>query len=252
MFKSILGSFEDAPVEQYVVKSVIGKTVEEARELEGIKDVFEIKEAGSEFNDEYEAGKIIRQDPEEGEYRKGENAVINVWVSLGEDTGVMIDVTEERTVAQAKTDLKSLINKYNLTIEALEEDKEFSDEVTEGFIIRTDPAAGEVLKKGDTIRLIVSKGPELKEFAMPDFVGKNIEVVQEQLKNTWHLTCNPATDIVMVYSSRPGGEIVKQSIPETTMVKEWDTVVFEVSSGIGEAFKAVGLICRRMDGSRYG
>ena len=98
---------------------------------------------------------------------------------------------------------------------------------------------GEELKKGDTIRLIVSKGPELKEFAMPDFVGKQLEIVQEQLINVWHLTCNPATDIEMVYSDKPGGEIVWQSIPETTLVKEWDTIQFQVSSGLAATPKLI-------------
>ena len=72
---------------------------------------------------------------------------------------------------------------------------------------------------------------------MPDFVGKQWDVVQQQLVDTWHLTCNPMTDIETVYSDRPGGEIVWQSIPETTMVKEWDTVKFEVSSGLAASTK---------------
>lgn len=241
MFKSILGSFDEVPVDQYVVKKVVGLTVEEARELEGIKDIFTIEVSDDVyFSDEYPAGVIAKQDPAEGVNRKGDNTVITVWVSAGEDTGVMIDVTNI-TVAQAKSELKRLINKYDLIVEALEEDREFNDEITADFIIRTDPAEGELLKKGDTIRLIVSKGPELKEFAMPDFVGKQWEVVQQQLVDIWHLTCNPLTDVETVYSDRPGGEIVFQSIPETTMVKEWDTVKFQVSSGLAASTKTLDI-----------
>ena len=240
LFKSILSSFEEAAPETYVVKSVVGMTLEEAKELEGIKDIFEIKVSDEVFHsEEYAIGKIAKQDPKEGEYRKGENAVITVWISAGEDTGIMLDVTKTKTVAQARTDLKSLINKFDLEI--IEEERAFSDEVTEGFIISTDPAVGEVLKKGDKIYVVVSKGPELKEFAMPDFVGKNIEDVEKMLQTTWHLTFNPATDMEMVDSKESGGVIIWQSIPETTLVKEWDNIKFKVSSGLAAASKNVDI-----------
>ena len=44
------------------------------------------------------------------------------------------------------------------------EQQEFSDEIEEGKVIRTDPGAGSTsLKKGDTVTLYISKGPENKE-----------------------------------------------------------------------------------------
>ena len=46
---------------------------------------------------------------------------------------------------------------------------EYSDTVAEGRIIRQEPAAGEVLEKGGTISLVVSRGPQMIE--MPNVIG---------------------------------------------------------------------------------
>ncbi len=47
--------------------------------------------------------------------------------------------------------------------------QEYSDTIPSGQIIRQEPKAGTVLKAGETIRLVVSKGPEA--VAMPNIVG---------------------------------------------------------------------------------
>ena len=230
LFQSILESFEETVPQQFVVKNVIGMTIDEASEVEGIRDIFRIEEAGSFHSEEYEKGVIMRQDPVMGDFRKGENAVIKVWVSEGEDIGEMINV-ENQTVAQARTNLKKLIRKYELTIEAPEAEMQYNDSITEGYIISSNPVEGEPLHKGDTIYLVVSKGPKLKEFPMPLFIGQHIDKVREQLKNSWKLTCTDA-DVELVESEKPAGEIIWQSISETTIVKEWDRVKFQVSSGL--------------------
>ena len=73
----------------------------------------------------------------------------------------MIDVTN-MTYAAAKVELKSLIEQYDLElVEPTEEEYVYSDKVTENYIISTDPAAEEPLKKGDTIHFVISKGPEI-------------------------------------------------------------------------------------------
>jgi serine/threonine-protein kinase len=135
---------------------VVGYTVEQAQEINGVKDIFEIKVAGEEYS-EYDPGVIIRQDPEADVYRRGDGLVINVWVSAGEDVGEMIDVTN-KTVTEAKVLLKSLIDKYDLEVVAQEEDMQYSDTITANYIISSTPTATEPLKKGDTIYLVVSKG----------------------------------------------------------------------------------------------
>ena len=45
------------------------------------------------------------------------------------------------------------------------------------------------------------------------------------------LTCTDA-DVELVNSDRPGGEIVWQSLAPGDTAKEWDTIQFQVSSGL--------------------
>ncbi len=221
---------QQAEPQSYVVPPVLGYTPEQAAEMEGVKDVFtlDIKEA-SEFS-EYAVGTIARQNPTPGSFRKGDNLVIEVWLSAGEDTGEMLDVTN-KTEAQAKVLLKSLKEKYELEIIADEAEMEFNDEITEGYIIRSEPAEGETLKKGDVIRLIISKGPEKKPVAVPDFVGHQIDEVLRSLVDPWHLTCTNA-DIEYVESEAEPNSVIWQSIEKNTMVNEWDTIQFKVSKGV--------------------
>lgn len=229
LFRSILTSFEPPVPETYVVPSVVGYTVEEANNLGSVKDIFDIVVKEEPFYSDYPVGTIARQDPAEGEHRKGDNCVITVWVSAGEETGEMPYVLN-KTVQEAKAEMKRLIDKYNLVIDDSEE--QFSEDVTDRYIISSEPTFGEPLRKGQTVKLVVSKGPELKDVVVSNFVGmtygdsKMLELLQKS-----KLTCTDA-DVETVYSDRPGGEIVWQSLTPGDTVKEWDTIQFKVSSGL--------------------
>ena len=220
---------ESVQNEQFLVPSVTSLTIEEANEREDVKNIFTLEVAGTETSDRYPVNTILRQEPAAGEYRKGNNLVIRVWISTGEDIGQMLDITGQ-TPAQAKITMKSLIKTYELTFTENEADQMFSDTVEAGFIIATDPGPYEEIRKGDTIRLFVSKGKEIIESPVPNFIGKDIDQVLQQLKTTWKLTCTEA-DITYEENDAAKGTILWQSIPETNMAKEWDTIQFRVSSG---------------------
>ena len=229
LISSILDSFQEKPVDQFVVKDVLGLTLEEAQELEGVKDIFKIEVAEETvFSDQYAAGEIAKQEPADGEHRKGESLVIKVWISAGEDTGNMIKVTG-MTVAQANRALEKLKEKYDLTIDVPEEaEYQFHDEVEAGQIISTIPAEGETLRKGDTIYLTVSKGKEIKDVQVPKFVGMTYEQAQTQIENSGLVLLGMNVED----SDRPSGEIIWQSLEPYTTAKEGDGIEFLVSSGL--------------------
>ena len=232
LFKMVSESIQQQSQEPqtFVVPSVLGYTPEQAANMAGVKDIFTLVEKGSEFSDEYPKGTIIRQNPTDGSHRKGSNLTIEVWVSAGEDVGVMLDVTN-KTVAQANVMLKSLKEKYDLEILADEVEMEFSDEITEGFIIRSIPAEGEELKDGDVVRLIVSKGRDTKPVLVLNFVGMQIDAVLRTLGDTLHLTCGEG-DIEYVESEAEPNSVIWQSLEPLTTVEEGDTIQFRVSAGI--------------------
>ena len=56
---------------------------------------------------------------------------------------------------------------------------EYSDTVEKGCIIRQSPEAGEVIQKGDTVSLVVSRGPQMME--MPDVIGQTQDSAVQEL-----------------------------------------------------------------------
>ena len=234
LFKSILGSFSAPAVDQYQVPNVLGMTIEEAENDPRVKGIFEIEKAGSGSSEEYAEGQIMKQSPDSDETRKGSQLVIQVWVSAGEEIGEMPKL-ENKSEQDARILLEKLNKQYNLdlTVEAPEDQQRFSDEITAGYVIETKPAEGETLRKGDTVTLIISKGPETTPVTVPKFVGLNIDETLAQL-SSYGLTCT-AADVEVVDSDKPGGQIVWQSLEPTSKVDEWTTIKFQVSAGLANS-----------------
>ena len=231
LFKTIFGSFGTVePPTEYIVPSVVGKTIEEAMEMPEVKDIFTITKKSSEFNSEYREGVIIRQTPDVNSIRKGDGLNIEVVLSLGENTGEMIHL-ENVELQEAKVRIQALARDCGLKLNINDsvEFQEFSEEITSGYVIRTEPSVGETLKDGDTIKLYVSKGPEFAPVVVPKFVGMNINLALEQLK-VLKLSCTDA-DIIPADSEEPAGIILEQSIEPTTEVRSGDTIRFWVSTG---------------------
>jgi beta-lactam-binding protein with PASTA domain len=205
----------------YIVPDVTNLTVEEARQLDVVADgTFKIVERGSEPSDVAE-GLIIRQDPEDEKQVKGELPItIEVWTSSGEDVGTMRDVTG-KTYAEAKVELDDLIKQYDLKFELKEE---ASEEVEENKIISTDPAAGETLRQGDTIELVISKGMPL--VPLVNFVGSDLDWALNQL-STLGLERG---EITYEPSDLPEGQIISID-PADSEVPKGTKINFVVSQG---------------------
>ena len=231
LFRTILSSFSAPVADQYQVPDLYDMTIEEAESDPRVKDIFEIQKAGSEFSSDVQEGHILRQDPKGGETRKGSQLVIQVWVSAGEETGEMPDL-KNQTLQDARILLEKLNKEYNLelTVEAPEDQKQYSDDIPADSVISTIPAKGETLKKGDTVTLIVSQGPEVKPVTVPTFVGLNIDDTLAQLSG-YGLVCDSA-DVELVESDKEGGTIVWQSLDPLSKVDEGTRIQFQVSAGL--------------------
>lgn len=94
LFRAIFASFSGG-TQEFIVPKVTGYTVEDAMNLSGVKDVFEITVDSTEKSDQ-PAGIILFQDPKDGSSRKSD-LVIHVVVSAGSEDGVMLDVTAWRS-----------------------------------------------------------------------------------------------------------------------------------------------------------
>ena len=218
LFKFVFSGINNNPAAQsYKVPDVLGKTVEEAQQMEGIKGVFQIEVAGS----NYQPGQIIEQDPKSGHVRKN-NLKITVWICAKEETNLMVNVLGE-DVQDAKVELTNL--NLNLNVQIREG---YSDEYAAGKVISSTPAADESIKKGDSILLTVSKGPETKPVTVQNYAGLSVDDAALQAENAG-LTVGAHQ--YEYDATVPEGSVIRQSLAPKTEVAPGTEIVFTVSKG---------------------
>ncbi|MBD5161773.1 MAG: Stk1 family PASTA domain-containing Ser/Thr kinase [Oscillibacter sp.] len=229
LYSSIMDSFKPQDIPEYTVPSIVGMTVEEAEELAEIKGIFEIVEDGHEYSGEYAEGQIIRQTPDAGRTRKNASSElipINVTVSNGARSGAMLNVVgEEARAARLRILQTKGLSELNLNIVEAEE-QEYHDEIEAGCVIRTDPAADTMLGEGDTVTLVISKGPEIKYSTMVSCVGQTVEWVQTKMAEL-----NLVAEFEKVEGSEEEGTVLTQSVDSATEVEQGSTVTFTYSNG---------------------
>ena len=210
---------------EYTVPSVIGYTVEEAKKLDGVEGVFEIKVDGEETSDKYAPGTIISQTPEKGSTKKTD-LVIHVTVSSGKGTTEMIDVSN-MDLRDAKLKLNALLTDkdLNMTIDSSKE--QYSDDIAAGYVISSDPAEGATLEDGGVIKLVVSKGPEKRTYTIPDFRTMDLDKARTQAEETYHLIVN----VEEKADNSAKGTVIGQSLAVGSEAREGDTITFTVSTG---------------------
>lgn len=129
------------------------------------------------------------------------------------------DVTNKH-YDDAIAELTSLGLKIEETIE------QEHDDITEGFVIRTNPQAGKVVKAGTAVTIYKSIGK--KKVAFENYVGEQIADVEPQLRSEKYLLI----DKKEVYSDKPAGTIIEQfPLPGEKVVPEETEVRFTVSLG---------------------
>jgi serine/threonine-protein kinase len=145
------------------VPALRGKTVDAATAM---LQQAQLTVAGtqSRYDDSIAKGLVITSNPKPGVVVSPHTAVTLV-VSEGAAPVTIPDVTN-KPVDQATSILTALGLKVTTT-------KDFSDTVAENSVISSTPPPGATAHKGDSVALIVSKGPQL--YQVPDVVGDKID-----------------------------------------------------------------------------
>ena len=218
LFKLILGDFGPAGSNKsYPVPDIRGKTVEEAQEMEGVKDIFLIEVQGTRTTEEYQPGQIVEQDPAAGRTRKS-NLVIQVYVAAEPEKVPMKDLVGME-YRQARVLLTDMGLDLKITTETVSSDKYGADAV-----IETVPAADEPLVAGQTVILRVSTGPET--VTVPTFTGQDIA---NAVQNAQDLGLTVGEITYDTFSFAPQGQVIDQSIKPTSEVTGGTKISFTVS-----------------------
>ncbi len=202
------------------VPDIRGMTVEEAKKLEGIKDIFTIEVVGTKENSKYNDGEIISQDPSEGTLRKN-NLTIQVYVCAKVEKSYMPTVLN-----MSESEAKYILNNMSLGLNIQVQDKP-SDTVAKGLVAATSPAAGAEIRQGNTVIIYISSGREIKPVTVPNFVGMTEEKANLEAQKLGLVVGASSSE----YSDKPAGTVIRQSISATTEAKTGDNIYFTISLG---------------------
>ena len=192
------------------VPSVTGIPLAKAKQR--IRDArLEVGEVTKDFDEAVEAGVVLDQNPSGGELEVGE--AVSLTVSKGQEPIRVPDVGGQSEDGAAST-LGTLGLKVGVT-------EEFSATVEEGFVIGQSPAPGSTLHEGDTVTIVVSKGP--KQFAMPDVVGKTRAEAVAQLEGLGLIV----REVEVPHSA--GDQVVSQKPDPGTTVEQGQQVTVYVA-----------------------
>ena len=167
-------------------------------------------------------GTILKQIPDGESITKDPATQISVTVSSGPEIIIMPDVT-------GKEYMKALVDLQNLGLSVPVPEYVNDDEVPSNHVVSYTPLEGTVLRPGDKVQLVVSKGPAEKIETVPLFIGQT----EEWARNKIELQNLKVGTIYPVWSSEyEAGIVVDQSIAAYTEVPQGTEINLQVSKGV--------------------
>ncbi len=181
-----------------------------------------------EYSDDYENGFIIKQSVPPSLTRKAKSSDITLTVSIGREQMKMPDL-RYYSLTEAITTLNNLNFELKIT-----QTKQEDDVIEAGYLVSTEPVAGTVISKGDTITLVVSEGTAIQYVRVPNLVydpQKNNRTEEEAYKllHDAGLKIGKVTRVQSV--DHPEGTVIEQSPKANERVAAGVTKVDLVISG---------------------
>ncbi|MFT4294777.1 MAG: Stk1 family PASTA domain-containing Ser/Thr kinase [Micropruina sp.] len=139
------------------------------------------------------------------------------WVFAGQYTATPALVQLNQAQAKAAAEQAGLQVSF---------DSEYSEDVPSGLVARTDPAAGDKIVHGGSIRAFLSKGPE--RFAVPALRGLDLTTATDSLT---HLNLALGAVTQSYDDTIAAGKVISSSYDEGTPLKRGTVVDLVVSQG---------------------
>jgi serine/threonine-protein kinase len=206
-------------VETYKFPSVIGHKLEDAQAaIKAVNPTAHINPI-EDYSNEYEVGYVIRQYPlGDTDYPFDLEAIL--YVSIGPKSDV-ITYVYGLTWAQAE---QKLIEDELIPVR----EDIFSNEIAVGSVISTDPPKESMVKAGDTVKVYVSKGPEITQSAVPSLIGKTTAVAGTLLTDAGLVLGEVIPESSETY---PEGQITYQDTTAGELVDKGTKINVTVSTG---------------------
>ena len=196
------------------VPRVTGTQLIEAREILE-RAGFEVEE--TRVQSEAALDRVLDQDPDPG-VEADEGSTVVLEVSGGPGT--------VRVPSLAGLRPKQVVNRLENRDLTAELEERASETVEAGLAIRSVPGAGEVVERGEQIKVFISSGPEL--VAVPNVTGLSREVAEDRISDAG-LTPGQITE---QESAEPENEVIAQDPGGGNEVEKGTTINLTVSTGI--------------------
>ncbi len=199
------------------VPDLTGKTLAEARTELAKKDL-SVSQKDSEFNDRWEKGLVIRQDPAPGS-RIQVTKIVQVVISNG-SRKVTVPPLEGKSLEIAR----DLLGEAGLVKGA--SSQIHTARYPAGRIIAQNPKPDRIVERNSPVGLLLSQGDQEDRFLMPDLIGRRADRVIVRLKD---LDFRVADIHYVYYPGLSSGIIVKQSPPNGYGIQKGNQITLEVS-----------------------
>ena len=207
------------------VPNLVGEVYTE--DLKEIYSDFEIRFNDQQYDDTYAKGTIMAQEPAaENGIKVQKGSEIWITISMGEEPEAEVKLMES-LIGISLGEAQSYLKGQGYTPIFWEE---YNEVFEPGHVIRTDPAVGAELVEGQTIKLWISKGPEVELEEMPDVTGMDEATARKVLNQLGFENVEVRT----VESDRPKGIVVKQSEEEGVEIDINTQIILSLSEGPAE------------------
>ncbi|CAM5412091.1 serine/threonine protein kinase [Streptomyces avidinii] len=199
------------------VPNLLGKTEAEAKSQLSAAGLG-VKRVDQKFSNSFAKGTVMNTDPAGGKRIRG-NAAVAVTLSRGPEV-VAVPNLRGKPLEAAKAELSSAGLAQGIITHA------FSQDVAQGSVISSDPAADGPKRALDTaVSLVVSRG---RPVPVPSVAGKPLDQAKAVLEGLG-LKVESAPD--QVNSPSPAGTVASQSVAAGSQAAAGDTVTLTVSKG---------------------
>lgn len=222
---------QDADTNSIKVPNLKGYTLEKAQSALNALGLG-IQNAGTTSSDTYPKGQIVSQTPDAGSTVEA-HTTIEVIVSSGQGEAAISSVVG----MDETTAYNTLSNAGFVPVK----EYAYDNTVEQGIVISQSPDGGALGKEGDSVKIVISRGPESAAgttgISVPKITGQTEEAARAALTAAG-LT---AGNVTSAYSDTvPEGQIISQSPAEGSAAEEGAAVDFIISSGTKDGNSAQG------------
>ncbi len=200
--------------DEMTMPSLIGYTLEQIEQKYPYLN-FDVERK---YSTEYEENKVMDQGTPAGRTIK-KSTIIKITISNGPKEVEIEDFTN-----LTSEDVRIKLEKQGLKVKFV---KVEHDEILEGYVIKTEPAARSVVDEGTEVKVYVSLGPKETSVNVPKFIGMTLEEAQKLAEEK-----KLVLKVVQGSSNKfEEGQIMDQSVAENSVAPQNTEIEVTVCDG---------------------